>query len=246
MLSGKVSKKIYKIAYIVIPLLILSVKINADEILEYSYPIVLLHGITSDKSELSTVANWLSEKLPNRIYNIEIGNGKSDSIFKTMDWQLYGFHFIGMSQGGLLGRGYVERCNMFPVINLITWVSPHGGVYGFDEKYFEFENVYKPFYQNLYSFSGYWKDPYRYNMYLTGASYLPYLNNEKYNKRSTESYRVYPVMYDMLFDYEYMENNYDYELIDNKYLNILEPKYTYTKDEEENYELTYYIFLLDL
>ena len=38
----------------------------------------------------------------------------------------------------------------------------------------------------------------------------------------------------------------NYELIDNKYLNILEPKYSYTKDEEDNYELTYYIFLLDL
>jgi len=38
----------------------------------------------------------------------------------------------------------------------------------------------------------------------------------------------------------------NYELIDNKYLNILEPKYSYTKDEKDNYELTYYIFLLDL
>jgi len=237
MLSGKVIGKVSRIAYIVIPLLILSVnkahciydlEINADEILEYSYPIVLLHGISSEKSELTSVANWLSDNLPNQIYNIEIGNGKLDSMFKTMDWQLNelcyeiyniqelanGFHFIGMSQGGLLARGYVERCNKYPVINLITWVSPHGGVYGFDEKYFEFNNVYKPFYQNIYSFSGYWKDPYRYNMYLAGASYLPYLNNEKYNKHSTGSYPEYPVMYDILFDYEYMENNYDYQLID--------------------------------
>ena len=46
-----------------------------------------------------------------------------------------------------------------------------------------------------------------------------------------------------IFSYKVFSN---YELIDNKYLNILEPKYTYTKEEEENYELTYYIFLLDL
>jgi len=170
-----------------------------------SYPIVLLHGITSDKTELTAVANWLFEELPNNVYNIEIGNGKMDSIFKTMDWQLNelcyqiynipelenGFHFIGMSQGGLLARGYVERCNKFPVINLITWVSPHAGVFGFDELYFNFDNVYKPFYQNLYSFSGYWKDPFSYEMYLSSASYLPYLNNE-YN--ITEL----PIYYDLL------------------------------------------------
>jgi palmitoyl-protein thioesterase len=188
--------------------------------LESGYPIVLLHGITSDKTELVPVANWIMEKLPNRVFNLEIGNGKPDSIFKTMDWQLNelcyeiynipelanGFHFIGMSQGGLLARGYVERCNKYPVINLITWVSPHAGVYGFDEKYFEFQNVYKPFYQNLYSFSGYWKDPYRYDMYLASASYLPYLNNERQGQNA-----YYPE--DNLFDYENMDLHYDYELI---------------------------------
>jgi palmitoyl-protein thioesterase len=156
------------------------------------YPIVLLHGITSDNTELTTVANWLMETLPNKVYNLDIGNGKLDSIFKTMDWQLNqlcyeiysipelenGFHFIGMSQGGLLARGYVERCNKFPVINLITWVTPHAGVFGINDIQFNFDNVYKPFYQNIYSFSGYWKDPFRYNMYLSSASYLPYLNNE--------------------------------------------------------------------
>jgi palmitoyl-protein thioesterase len=216
-----------RIVSIVLPILILAsnraianASATADTNLEYPYPIVLLHGITSDKTELLSVANWLGENLPNQVYNIEIGNGKPDSIFKTMDWQLNqlcyeiysipelenGFHFIGMSQGGLLARGYVERCNKYPVINLITWVSPHAGVYGFDEKYLEFDNVYKPFYQNVYSFSGYWKDPYRYNMYLASASYLPYLNNEKFHT----SKKYYAT--DILFNYEYMEDNY--ELID--------------------------------
>jgi palmitoyl-protein thioesterase len=166
----------------------------------YTYPIVLLHGITSDKSELTEVVNWLMAKLPNKVnkvkvYNIEIGNGKMDSIFKTMDWQLNelcyqiynipelenGFHFIGMSQGGLLARGYVERCNKFPVQNLITWVSPHAGVYGIGNISgldINFKNIYTSIYQNIYSFSGYWKDPFRYEQYLSSASYLPYLNNE--------------------------------------------------------------------
>jgi len=158
-------------------------------------PIVLLHGITSDKSELASVEEWLSSRLPNPIYNIEIGNGRRTSLFKTMDWQLTelcqviynipalenGFHFIGMSQGGLLARGYVQRCNRFPVRNLITWVSPHAGVYGFNDVFFDWQKVYTPGYQGLYSFAGYWKDPYQYESYLANSTFLPYLNNESPN-----------------------------------------------------------------
>ena len=155
-------------------------------------PIVLLHGITSDTKELAPVAEWLKSKLPNPVYNIEIGNGKRNSLFKTMDWQLNelcmaiynipalekGFHFIGMSQGGLLARGYVQRCNRFPVKNLITWVSPQAGVYGINDVFFDWSKVYSPFYQSLYSFAGYWKDPYQYDAYLANSTFLPYLNNE--------------------------------------------------------------------
>lgn len=155
-------------------------------------PIVILHGITSDTNELAPVAKWLKSRFPNSVYNIEIGNGKRNSLFKTMDWQLKelcntiysipqledGFHFIGMSQGGLLARGYVQRCNRFPVRNLITWVSPQAGVYGFNEVYFDWAKVYTPLYQSLYSFAGYWKDPYQWDVYLANSTFLPYLNNE--------------------------------------------------------------------
>jgi len=155
-------------------------------------PIVILHGIYSDSSELAPVAEWLKSRLPNQVYNIEIGNGRGNSLFKTMDWQLKelcmaiyaipaleeGFHFIGMSQGGLLARGYVQRCNRFPVRNLITWVSPHAGVYGFNKIYFNWQKVYTQFYQPRYSFAGYWKDPYQYATYLANSTFLPYLNNE--------------------------------------------------------------------
>lgn len=213
--------------YLLLLLSILSIDLTRGQC-NQNYPIVLLHGITSDKSELTSVSNWITENLPNKVFNIEIGNGKPDSIFKTMDWQLNelcyeiynipelenGFHFIGMSQGGLLARGYVERCNKFPVINLITWVSPHGGVYGFDEKYFEFKNIYKPFYQNIYSFSGYWKDPFRYNMYLASASFLPYLNNEKENEENKYPYKANDMLFDFDYDYNYnYEYIYDYELV---------------------------------
>lgn len=155
-------------------------------------PIVLLHGIISSKNELEPVKEWLRSRIPNPVHNIEIGNGRRSSILKNMKYQtddlcraIYdipelenGFHFIGMSQGGLLARSYVQRCNRFPVKNLITWVSPQAGVYGFNEVYFNWNKVYTPFYQSLYSFAGYWKDPYQYHTYLTNSTFLPYLNNK--------------------------------------------------------------------
>ena len=163
-------------------------------------PIVILHGIYSDTSELEPVVEWLRSRLPNHIYNIEIGNGRRNSLFRTMDWQLKelcyaiyaipeledGFHFIGMSQGGLLARGYVQRCNRFPVRNLIAWVSPQAGIYGFNEIYFDWQKVYTPLFQSLYSFTGYWKDPYQYDAYIANSTFLPYLNNESPNLEAYE------------------------------------------------------------
>ena len=163
------------------------------------YPVVLLHGIISDHTEFLPVVKWLEANTPNPVYNLDIGNGKVDSILKPMAWQLEelcniiygieelrgGFHFIGMSQGGLLARGYVEKCNYFPVINLITWVSPHAGVYGLGNMdNIDLKRIYTPLYQRMYSFSGYFKDPFRYEEYLKMASFLPDLNNEIVNYKT--------------------------------------------------------------
>ena len=159
---------------------------------EKIYPIVLLHGILSDHTQFRPVELWLKEHLPNPVYNLDIGNGKLDSIFKPMNWQIdqlcqtiyeiedlsEGFHFIGMSQGGLLARAYVEYCNAYPVINLITWVSPHGGVYGLGDMNINLEKIYTANQQARFSYSGYFKDPYRFATYLSNASFLPELNNE--------------------------------------------------------------------
>jgi palmitoyl-protein thioesterase len=167
-------------------------KFDYDKYYDIPTPIVLLHGITSDTKELAPVVEWLQSRLPNPIYNIEIGNGRANSLFKTMDWQLNelcmaiyaipqleaGFHFIGMSQGGLLARGYVQRCNRYPVRNLITWVSPQAGVYGFNDVFFDWKKIYMPGSQARWSFAGYWKNPYQYDVYITNSSFLPYLNNE--------------------------------------------------------------------
>jgi hypothetical protein len=46
----------------------------------------------------------------------------------------------------------------------------------------------------------------------------------------------------LIFKYKFFSNP---EIIDNKYVNILYPKYTYEKDQTENYELIHYVYLLE-
>lgn len=157
------------------------------------YPLVILHGILSSVDDIKPVQNWFENKLPRiEIYNIEIGNGRTSSVFSSMNWQLdqlcekiysienlrYGFNFIAISQGGLLARGYIEKCNKFPVINLITWGTPHEGIFGLNIFPVDIETIYTQYSQEHLSFASYWKDPERFEEYLQFSSYLPYLNNE--------------------------------------------------------------------
>lgn len=64
--------------------------------------------------------------------------------------------------GGLITRGYIERCNNPQVHNYITWSAPHGGVFGipeFDMKWMDDlvqKTPYEAWVQNHISFAGYW------------------------------------------------------------------------------------------
>ena len=163
-----------------------------------SYPTVIIHGILSDVNEVLPVEKWLIANNINSTIRIEIGNGVYDSIFMNMNTQLdvlcntiysindlqYGFNVIALSQGGLLARGYVEKCNKFPVKTLITWATPHEGVDGLGFLDVNFDNIYSEFEQEYLSFSGYWKDPSKYQEYLDKAQYLPFMNNEIHHSNS--------------------------------------------------------------
>ena len=154
-----------------------------------AYPTVLLHGTLASKTNMDELKNLLEINLKIDVYNIEIGNGAQTSFYTPMEYQLQllcdeiykidalkdGFNFIGMSQGGLLARGYVEYCNKFPVNNLITLASPNGGIY-FDT--FWSINFYQPHQQNTLSITNYWRDPYKFDLYLSNSTYLAKLNNE--------------------------------------------------------------------
>ena len=161
-----------------------------------SMPLVVLHGLESSSIKMEPFCKWLSESFNLQVFNIEIGNGEETSVITSLNKQLDklceiiykidelqdGFNFIGMSQGGLLARGYVERCNLYPVNNLITLVTPHGGEFIKNIKI----NMYNSFTQNYFSVANYWRDPIQLESYLKGCLYLPILNNELNTDKSLD------------------------------------------------------------
>lgn len=156
---------------------------------DIEFPIVVLHGLGSSAEKMEPLCNWLETTFRRKVFNLEIGNGEKTSIYTPLPAQLAelcqtiynnsalqnGFDFIGLSQGGLLARGYVEQCNLFPVRNLITLVTPHGGVFLRGGS----EDIYNNFSQAHLSLAGYWRNPIRLETYLDKSCYLPLLNNEK-------------------------------------------------------------------
>jgi palmitoyl-protein thioesterase len=165
-----------------------------------NYPVVVLHGLESSSREMVPLCDWLEATFNTDVFNIEIGNGEKTSMYSSIENQLEilclsiyeidalrnGFDFIGMSQGGLLARGYVERCNSFPVRNLITLVTPHGGVYWPNMK----NNglMYNDFFQNHLSIASYWRNPMLLETYLT-CSFLALLNNEFWCEKESPLHR---------------------------------------------------------
>jgi palmitoyl-protein thioesterase len=152
-------------------------------------PTVLLHGVLANKDNMNELKEMLEMNFHIKVYNLELGNGAPYSLYNSMNVQLKslcdliysmdelknGFNFIGMSQGGLLARGYVEYCNLYPVKNLITLVSPNGGIFYKNDIA---DNFYEPSKQEELSIADYWRDPYRYEIYKTNSTYLSQLNNE--------------------------------------------------------------------
>lgn len=160
------------------------------------YPTIILHGIASNTEQLKSLETFLCDELNIETYNIEIGNGKLDSITMNMNKQCLIFansiynlnittnkiNLIGISQGGLTTRCYVERYSNsveYPSVNvLMTMGTPHAGYYDTSTSLKKFE---------------YWKNPFDYEKYLKENDYLADINNEReheyfnqYRKRIAE------------------------------------------------------------
>merc|ERR1711936_971836 len=114
-----------------------------------------------------------------------------------------GYNAIGISQGGLLIRGLVQRCPL-PVKNLITFGSPHQGVFGIPDcthvtgslELCELVNeilsagAYEPWVQDAVAPAQYWHDPLNLTNYVHGSHYLAIVNNEVEEKESLYKERM--------------------------------------------------------
>jgi len=176
-------------------------------------PVVVMHGIMAGSDSMDTLMGWLQQDFPGiYVKNVEIGNGKDDSLFTGMNTQVeifakavqsdpnlqQGFNLLGYSQGGLITRAYVERYNNPPVYNLISWLGPQDGVYGCpdfnvicpdaDCPWFNslFDDLLKGapsvFLQDHVSIASYWKHPFHFDEYLKTNTFLADINNEKSQK----------------------------------------------------------------
>lgn len=148
------------------------------------YPTILVHGIGGDAADLVDLHDAL-ETQNIEVYSLQIGNGKLDSIIWNINKQCAHvntsiaelrlsaekINVLGISQGGLLARCYVERyAHLNKRVNsLITYGSPHMGIY--------------TSWVNLPSLE-YWKDPYEYAAYLQSNDFLVFINNEKQHYES--------------------------------------------------------------
>eukprot|EP00700_Malawimonas_jakobiformis_P001862 EC722620.1.p1 GENE.EC722620.1~~EC722620.1.p1 ORF type:complete len:140 (+),score=12.15 EC722620.1:115-534(+) len=131
-----------KLSFVILLLLFVSATVFA---VEYN-PVVIMHGIGASSSSMDDVVSWIQEALPGvYVKNVEIGDGHHDSVFMNMNDQVKSFcdqlaadtnltgkkiNLIGYSQGGLITRGFIERCGVPQVHNYITWSSALEGVFG--------------------------------------------------------------------------------------------------------------------
>jgi len=164
------------------------------------------HGVGANAESMTLPVQWIQTAFPG-IYtkNVEIGDGYWDSFFMKMSDQADSlckqfkadpnlkqrFNLIGYSQGGLVTRAYVQRCDGPPVYNYITWSSPHGGQFGIPDA--DWTWVFKDIWEMMYdvdvqdhvSFAQYWRDPYELSTYLADSIFLADINNARAAKNQT-------------------------------------------------------------
>jgi palmitoyl-protein thioesterase len=174
-------------------------------------PVVLMHGLNQDHGSLRQLVRWLGEALPGvYVRNLEVGGGRMDSYFVELNKQVSaicaalasepalagGFNAIGLNQGALLMRAYIQRCNSPPVHAYISIGGPQCGVISVPQPHDMLADALlqngaygiagtdpdRADAQGLLSVSQYWRDPYRLDAYLNRSSFLADINNERAHK----------------------------------------------------------------
>merc|ERR1719500_2225977 len=179
----------------IIPLLL-----GSTSLVLSSVPIVTWHGVGGSASECNGLIDTIRLSLPDvHILNVAIGpdpemDHANSVLMRCVDQidlvcqqilndplMADGYNAVGISQGGLLIRGLTQRCPI-PVKNLITFGSPHQGVFGIPDcthvtgsfELCELVNeilsagAYEPWVQDLVAPAQYWHDPLNLTNYVHG------------------------------------------------------------------------------
>ena len=121
-----------------------------------------------------------------------------------------GFDVLAFGQGGLVARGYVQRCNNPRVHTFVTYNTPHAGCasQGLSEELLALEmkgggfgpsggqrgrawSEYAHIIQSNYAAAGYFRDPRRLEEYLEFSNFLPDVNLErKARDEGSKGYRA--------------------------------------------------------
>jgi len=167
-------------------------------------PVVFLHGMGDSGSNagMKSICKTASDKYPG-LHSVcsNVANGMS-SITTELHKQLDeftsevradpklkgGFTAVGLSQGNLVIRAYIEKVNDPPVHKWVSICGPNNGI-GTCPKNALYEAVCPLWKLAKYSapiaFSDYWKDSEDESAYLAKSRFLADLNNEREHMNST-------------------------------------------------------------
>lgn len=193
-----------------------SVRGYAAQSCEHVKPVVIVHGILADKSKMKPFVEKLKILCPNLyVLDAEVNTeglgrlttlGNLRFLLRRLQEEIHqrpqlknGFHLIGQSLGGVLSRYYVQEQKRsvesdaipeeFRVHKLVTWATPHRGVYGLPGQSDRgrlpqitaqvfWKLAYLPWFQKVSSIAELWNDPAHESEYFGNSQILPRLNNE--------------------------------------------------------------------
>ena len=179
------------------------------------YPILLIHGIGNycTKRDTSYIINKLSSSLNTSVECIEIGNGFFSSWFQNFENQAEElcsklkvhptfqdkFSIMGISQGTLLGRYLIQKCDIKgKIINYLSFDGPQQGIGNIPKltcgivcdwiNYLTVDLIYSL--ENYLSPSSYYKYKYNIQKYYKYNKFLRDLNNEGEIKNETYKEKI--------------------------------------------------------
>ena len=166
---------------------------------------------------MKDIKRLLEKYLKTKVHCVEIGNGRIDSIFMNLEKQSQiacanikkikdfegKFNIMGVSQGTLIGRYIIEKCNMKgEVQNYVSFMGPQMGVSAVPElSCGKFCDIFNNLVADLnkknpkllaekIAPASYWKYRYQYDQYMKDNVYLKDLNNEGPQKNQNYKNRI--------------------------------------------------------